>query len=534
MLPVARSGSSTAYHSTMAEIATWANTNLPVASTSVSGTVKVDGTSITIASGVISAGTAPPASTAPPLMDGTAAAGAAKAWSPGDHVHPSDTSRVKLGGDTMTGALTLSGNAASALQAVPLQQVPVASSTTPAMDGTATIGSGTTWARSDHIHPTDTSRAALASPTFTGTPAAPTATAGTNTTQLATTAFVQAQMVASGAGVSTWNTRAGAVVLQQSDITAVGALHDVGRNLLHNPLFNVAQRGAGPFTLSQYTVDRWNGGYAGSDTASYTQQSLADADRAAIGDEAAAYSLQNVFVGSAVAGSYQSLHQPIEGVRRLSGKTVIVSFWAKAASGTPRIGINILQNFGTGGSPSGALWVLATGIAVTISTAWTRYSATIAIPSSTGKTLGTNRDDVHDINFWFSSSAGTNALAGNIGVQSGTVQLWGVQLEIGSVATPLEKPDLRYDLANCQRFYQVISGWGGAGYGTAGTVIQSQISFYGMRVIPSATPTWGTNTNLPASLGLSAGLTLLTASDTMTGTGQWGFNATQVLLSADL
>ncbi len=29
-----------------------------------------------------------------------------------------------------------------------------------------------------------------ASPTFTGTPAAPTATAGTNTTQIATTAFV--------------------------------------------------------------------------------------------------------------------------------------------------------------------------------------------------------------------------------------------------------------------------------------------------------------------------------------------------------
>lgn len=36
-----------------------------------------------------------------------------------------------------------------------------------------------------------TGAAPLASPTFTGTPAAPTATAGTNTTQLATTAFVQ-------------------------------------------------------------------------------------------------------------------------------------------------------------------------------------------------------------------------------------------------------------------------------------------------------------------------------------------------------
>lgn len=36
-----------------------------------------------------------------------------------------------------------------------------------------------------------------ASPTFTGTPAAPTATTGTNTTQIATTAFVQSQITTS-------------------------------------------------------------------------------------------------------------------------------------------------------------------------------------------------------------------------------------------------------------------------------------------------------------------------------------------------
>ena len=66
-----------------------------------------------------------------------------------------------------------------------------ASTTTPLMDGTAAVGTETTFARGDHRHPTDTSRAPLASPTFTGTPAAPTAAAGTNTTQLATTAFVQ-------------------------------------------------------------------------------------------------------------------------------------------------------------------------------------------------------------------------------------------------------------------------------------------------------------------------------------------------------
>ena len=40
--------------------------------------------------------------------------------------------------------------------------VPAASTTTPNMDGTAAVGTGTTWARADHVHPTDTSRASVA------------------------------------------------------------------------------------------------------------------------------------------------------------------------------------------------------------------------------------------------------------------------------------------------------------------------------------------------------------------------------------
>ena len=43
------------------------------------------------------------------------------------------------------------------------------------------------------VTPDTSTLAALASPTFTGTPAAPTASAGTNTTQIATTAYVQAE-----------------------------------------------------------------------------------------------------------------------------------------------------------------------------------------------------------------------------------------------------------------------------------------------------------------------------------------------------
>jgi hypothetical protein len=64
--------------------------------------------------------------------------------------------------------------------------------------------------------------APLASPTFTGVPAAATAALGTSTTQLATTAFVQAAIASGTSGVSSFNTRQGAVVLTTADITGVG------------------------------------------------------------------------------------------------------------------------------------------------------------------------------------------------------------------------------------------------------------------------------------------------------------------------
>lgn len=66
-----------------------------------------------------------------------------------------------------------------------------ASTTVPKMDGTAATGTEKAFARGDHVHPTDTSRAPLASPAFTGNPTAPTQTAGNNSTRIATTAFVQ-------------------------------------------------------------------------------------------------------------------------------------------------------------------------------------------------------------------------------------------------------------------------------------------------------------------------------------------------------
>jgi hypothetical protein len=64
--------------------------------------------------------------------------------------------------------------------------------------------------------------ALLASPTFTGAPTAPTAAPGTNTAQLATTAFVEAALGGVTTGVVTFNNRAGAVTLTLADVTGAG------------------------------------------------------------------------------------------------------------------------------------------------------------------------------------------------------------------------------------------------------------------------------------------------------------------------
>ena len=71
------------------------------------------------------------------------------------------------------------------------------------MNGTQAAGTSSLYARADHIHPTDTTLAPLASPTFTGTPLSTTAAVDTNTTQIATTAYVVGQSYLKSATAST-------------------------------------------------------------------------------------------------------------------------------------------------------------------------------------------------------------------------------------------------------------------------------------------------------------------------------------------
>ena len=110
-----------------------------------------------------------------------------------------DIAYFAAGGLMMDGAntVTLGADPTTALQAATKQYVdavraafPVASSTLPIMDGPAAVGTGTTWARADHVHPSDTSRAPLASPIFSGNPTAPSPPLGDTTASIPTTSWV--------------------------------------------------------------------------------------------------------------------------------------------------------------------------------------------------------------------------------------------------------------------------------------------------------------------------------------------------------
>ena len=114
---------------------------------------------------------APSASDLVPVMDGVAAAGTSVLYSRGDHKHPSDTAKLDVthagtGGAAHAAVTTgangfmiaadktkLDGISAGAGVATPPATV------APLMNGVAAVGTTTKYAREDHVHPSDTSRA---------------------------------------------------------------------------------------------------------------------------------------------------------------------------------------------------------------------------------------------------------------------------------------------------------------------------------------------------------------------------------------
>jgi hypothetical protein len=170
---------------------------------------------------------------------------------------------------------------------------------------------------------------------------------------------------------------------------------------------------------------------------------------------------------SVAAGDYYAFIQRIEGthMRGLdfglsTAKTITVSFWVRS-SVTGAFSFALTNATGTRGFPA----------QYTISSANTWEYKTITIP---GETTGTWVTTVADsMQIWFGLGIGTtytepatgawssvsNALGADssvnwISTNAATFYLTGVQLEVGSVATPFDRRPFAVELELCQRYYE--------------------------------------------------------------------------------
>jgi len=220
------------------------------------------------------------------------------------------------------------------------------------------------------------------------------------------------------------------------------------RNKIINGNFDIWQRGTTPVTTSGVygPADRWLVGVEGT-TFSAAQGTLTSSD-ALFSSGGAQYYTEITVNSVAGAGNLCNFGQRLEGVSSLAGKAVTLSFWAKAAVGSPSIGIEISQNFGSGGSAS----TLGVGQAQVLSTTWTKYTKTITVPDISGKTIGTS--SYTGLTIWLDAGSTYDSRSGAIGQSSKVISIAQVQLEEGSLATPFEQRPIGTELELCQRYYE--------------------------------------------------------------------------------
>jgi hypothetical protein len=260
--------------------------------------------------------------------------------------------------------------------------------------------------------------ASFPSPTLTGTPVTPTAAVGTNTTQVASTAFVQAATPPLGR-----------------------------RNVLHNGAFQVAQRGTSTnalsTTISYLNVDRWAAlQVSGSVAATFTNATSSPAPDFQ-------YNQQTVRSAGNTNTAVIAICQAAETVDsiRLQGSSVTISFWAKAGA-----------NYSAASSALGVVVAIGTGIDQSVSSlqaaTWTGYSAAI----STTVTLTTTWQ-----RFSITSGSALSSSLTQVGVKftftpvgtagaDDSFAITGIQLEEGSFATPYDAIPYEVELQICQRF----------------------------------------------------------------------------------
>jgi hypothetical protein len=222
-----------------------------------------------------------------------------------------------------------------------------------------------------------------------------------------------------------------------------------GKNKIINGDFNIWQRGTSFTTAGAFTADRWQMTIGVSGSVTVSQQTFT-AGAAPVAGYESQYFLRYASTNAVDARIFQA----IEDVRTFANQTVTVSFWAKSGASDALANVSFRQSFGSGGSAN----VDTTSSSFTLTSSWARYSATLSIPSVSGKTIGAN--SYLRLTFDLKDSATYD------------FDLWGVQVEAGSVATAFQTATgtLQGELAACQRYYYrqtATQNYSTFGYGTA-------------------------------------------------------------------
>ena len=306
-------------------------------------------------------------------------------------------------------------------------------------------------------------------------------------------------------------------------------LNVAGKNKIINGDFGIWQRGT-TVTAGTYTADRWvNTGGSGT----VSRQAFTPGAAPVAGYESQYY-LNWTITADQINNE---MLQRIEDARTFAGQTVTLSFWARSTVGAQPLNVAIYQHFGTGGSPSSlaGATLISGGSPYTPTSSWQRFTFTFTVPSVSGKTFGTDNNSF----LWVRPAQFTTTATNT------SLDIWGVQLEAGSVATPfsISTPNKQSELAACQRYYQVLGDniyeliYGG--YMTSGTT--AYISFpypVTMRATPTGTivGNWAIfNTGQPIIQSTHPKSISLRVASTTTGQFYFHSNTTYYLtMSAEL
>jgi hypothetical protein len=223
--------------------------------------------------------------------------------------------------------------------------------------------------------------------------------------------------------------------------SAGGLLNSLGRkNALINGNFDIWQRNTSfttPASLA-YTADRWLVVYDGTIGAFTISRSAFSLGQSTVSNQPAFfYNWNHTSAGS--GSTLRQIQQRIEKVETLNGQSVSLSFWAKADSARNITG-TLRQNFGTGGSPSSSVDTSLGTFSLT--TSWQKFTATVTLPSVSGKTLGSANNDYLALIL----SLPINTIM--------SIDIAQVQLEAGSIPTAFDLKNFITEWLACQRYYE--------------------------------------------------------------------------------